>query len=471
MERMIVWRRASGIGPFHPGLVVLLLIAVLAARSGPARAATELRIASYNIKRLDAGTIVAAGDRLEKLRAVLDALEADVIALQEIRDRAALEAVFDPDAWWLVIDDDSGEYLDLAFAVRRPLVVAGIDDLDQDAGPEDFLCETEPDRLFPGARDVLAVAVTVPAEDGEVWILNVHAKARAGGRHATDARREDASRVLVDLLEREFDERLYVLLGDFNDTPDDRSLNILETGDPMALAGPEQIEGPFLVNLMEPLWVLDQCSYGRKSQDAIDEVTVDLVDAGARARNNERRGTDRNTGDALFDQILVPPSMHDRLVPDSAAIFAIPQAVVGNDTTRASDHLPVVASFLIERPLDDGDHDEDQGAGRLRITGLLPNPDGDDHGNEQVVLTNGTDAPIDLDGWTLRDRADNRYAFDPVTIAAGATVVFTMLEFSMPLNNTGDEIELRGPDGETVDRVEYPRSRVEPGVTIRFDDA
>ena len=59
---------------------------------------------------------------------------------------------------------------------------------------------------------------------------------------------------MVQLLETDFHEDAFILLGDFNDAPDDRSLNILETGDPNATAGPEEIAGPFLVNLMEPLY-------------------------------------------------------------------------------------------------------------------------------------------------------------------------------------------------------------------------
>ena len=48
----------------------------------------------------------------------VELLEADVIGLQEIADRAALELLFPPVGWRIVIEDDSGETQDLAAVVR-----------------------------------------------------------------------------------------------------------------------------------------------------------------------------------------------------------------------------------------------------------------------------------------------------------------------------------------------------------------
>ena len=46
---------------------------------------------------------------MEKLRQVISLLDADVIGLQEIADRAALQLVFPPDKWDILIDDESGD--------------------------------------------------------------------------------------------------------------------------------------------------------------------------------------------------------------------------------------------------------------------------------------------------------------------------------------------------------------------------
>lgn len=93
----------------------------------------HLRIASYNIKFLDANE---SASRVTAIKKVIDKLDAHVIALQEIDDRAALEKVFDKAKWQLVIDDESGDDQDVAVAVRAPLKVV---DGELNADDDDFL--------------------------------------------------------------------------------------------------------------------------------------------------------------------------------------------------------------------------------------------------------------------------------------------------------------------------------------------
>ena len=193
---------------------------------------------------------------------MIDLLDADVIGLQEIADRAALELLFPPQAWHLVIDDDSTDAQDVALAVRKPISVVGLPP-DLDADDQHFLFSSASNDLFPNRRDVLAVHVQMPDDPATFVVMVIHAKSRVGGRATTDARREDAARALIRVLERDFDDKDFILLGDFNDNPDDRSLNILETGDPNAPAGPEEIDGPFLMNVTEVPAARDQVSFGR----------------------------------------------------------------------------------------------------------------------------------------------------------------------------------------------------------------
>ncbi len=114
------------------------------------------------------------------------------------------------------------------------------------------------------------------------------------------------------------------------------------------VAGPEEIPGQFLVNLTEPLCAAGHVSHGLKS-DAIrkdDPNLVNTVDSASRMRNNRWRGTDKNTGDILFDQVLIPSWMTSAYVQGSCKVFDKAAAVKGNDTTRASDHVPVYADFV-----------------------------------------------------------------------------------------------------------------------------
>lgn len=425
----------------------------------PGVAQTEVRAATYNIRFLDVAELPTQGGRADSLKKVIRLLETDVIGLQEIDDRPALEAIFDPAEWQLVIDDDSGSNQDLAVAVRRPLEVVGFA-AHLDADDEHFLFEEESHLWFPNRRDVLAVEVRLQAEDVTFMVLVHHAKARAGGRAATDFRREEASKRLVQALETEFHERDFVLLGDFNDAPDDRSLNILETGDPDAPAGPEDDQGPFLVNLTESLYAAGHVSFGRKNND-VHEGKIDTLDPEARDRNNDARGTDAHTGDQLFDQILIPVRMVPRYVLGSTQVFDVAAAALGNEETRASDHLPVVAEFLFgeEPPVVEED-------GILQIVALLPNPVGEDAGNESVTIRNPGPSEASLDGCELRDRAENAFAL-PGTIAPGSDREIVMTTFSMPLNNSGDEVRLVC-DEEVLHVVQYTREQVVEGATIEF---
>ena len=89
--------------------------------------------------------------------------------------------------------------------------------------------------------------------------------------------------------------RFIVLVGDFNDNPDDQSLNILETGNAGAAGGEENIPGTFMINLTEPLLALGHVSYGLNSADIISGTDfVDTIDSGSRGRNNDHRGTNIN---------------------------------------------------------------------------------------------------------------------------------------------------------------------------------
>jgi hypothetical protein len=101
------------------------------------------------------------------------------------------------------------------------------------------------------------------------------------------------------------------------------------------------------------------------------------------------------------------------------------------------------------------------------ILSLLPDPVGNDQGREQVTLRNTGTAATNLSGWRLRDRAQNEFMLSG-TVAAGATVTITMATFSMPLNNSGDEVQVVDPSGVVRHQVRYEAAQVQPGVTLAF---
>lgn len=430
----------------------------------------QVRVASYNIYFL---TKNIKDERADNLRQTIAELNADVIGLQEIKDRDALELVFDPNEWSLVIDDDSGDDQDVALAVRKPLKVVNLNDdpEDLDADNDDFLFPQRnlPNDPYPNRRDALAVEVAVPGGT-RFHVIVHHWKSRFGGRAVSDPRREDAARLLVQELESRYDGKNVFIVGDFNDNPDDRSLNILEAGEPNAIGGPEAIDGPLLINLMEPLVAQDIVSHGVMPSSATNGRLNPAV-AGSRDKNNVMRGQDGHSGPILFDQILIPVHMKDLHVSGSTKVFDGLVARQGDNPadTAASDHLPVYADFVFDDSSMDAPTDDMPmpivAEPRLRIVGLLPNPSGEDRGKEKVWLKNTGDEDIDLAGWKLRDRAGNILNLDG-NIEAGEELAFTDSEGAMPLNNDGDEIVVVNPAGNVVDRFSYPRSAVSIGQVI-----
>ncbi len=130
--------------------------------------------------------------------------------------------------------------------------------------------------------------------------------------------------------------------------------------------------------------------------------------------------------------------------------------------TYGSDHLPVYADFGeagdIIIPPDEGD---------FRIAALLPNPVGQDAGNEEVHLENNTGSAVNLAGWKLVDRADNTFDLSG-TIQDGETLVIILSPNTMPLNNNGDDIKLVDTAGSERSFVSYSAADVIEGQLITF---
>jgi endonuclease/exonuclease/phosphatase family metal-dependent hydrolase len=437
----------------HTFAALALLVSLAPAALGQERV---IRVAAYNIQFLN--TSISAARRAN-LREVVQHLDADVIGLQEIADRAALQAIFPPSEWQIVIDDDSSDTQDVAVVVRRPLEVVMPGGLDADDG--NFLFPNPADNsFFPNRRDVLFVEVRVPDSGDTFFVMVNHLKARSEGRNTTEPRRVGAARDLVRVLRDRFDDRDFVLLGDMNDNPDDRSMNILETGDFNAQGGPEEADGPFMINLMDRLVAAGHVSHGRDSGDIVSG-RINTIDPESRDRNNEARGTDLHTGDILFDQILIPVEMGNRYVGGSAEVFDHEAALRGSGSARASDHLPVFAEFLF------GSEDPEPPAPQVRIVSLLPNPAGTDAGREQVTIGNTGASAVDLTGWRLEDDSGHRFALSG-TVAANSSRTITMTANTMPLTNSGDEVRLIDPAGAVRHRVSYTGAQAGSGQVVVF---
>jgi endonuclease/exonuclease/phosphatase family metal-dependent hydrolase len=310
-----------------------------------------LRIATWNIAWFGED---AHPERLANIKSVLSNIDADVIALQEIASRKALEQVFKGE-WEIGIIDDRSEPQETAIVVRKPLRIESVELIFEAAH------FNEP---FPGKRDVLRAVVATPGGN-RISFYVVHLKSRSGGRLNTDSRRIFACALMAAYI-RGKKEDLVVALGDFNDTPDDESVNILESGDLRAKGGMHRTKNPFMHNITEPLWEKDYVTIELRDRFRGSDMIAQAK--GARRENDRLRGVDYrfpqdvSIREIMFDQILVSPKMQ-LLFTGHADVYAGADALRGRPPrvrrggsgfveyedkgTLASDHLPVIADFRI----------------------------------------------------------------------------------------------------------------------------
>jgi endonuclease/exonuclease/phosphatase family metal-dependent hydrolase len=339
-------------------LCVALAVIAFAAKSFLATGATpnppadgEYRIATYNLGWLLDESSEA---RYRSLATVVESLRPDLLAVQEVESREALMRVL-PNGYEVAIADDPKEDQELGFAVRSPFRI-----LDYEV----LFASRRYDYAFPGRRNVLAVEVATPSGE-TIHIYVVHYKSRAGGRTESDDARIEASRLLLDHIQKNKRNR-FIVLGDFNDTPGDESLNILESGDPLGGRSEQEI-GEYLVNLQQPLYEDDFVTQGffREYRGSVTQPVV----RGAAEDNDRLRGThytfpaEVKVTEALFDQILVSVSLFPSVA--ETGIYAGGDALSGKvesiDRNREgdayvrrkgslpSDHLPVYADVRFGR--------------------------------------------------------------------------------------------------------------------------
>ena len=321
-------------------IIILLLF-------GGFAAGQTMKIATYNIYFLDEGI---SAERKANLQTVISALDADVIAFEEINNKAALENIL-PDNYDIAIIDDADEVQEVALAVRRPLEIRS----------QKYIYAAKSfDDAFPRSRNLLQVEVE--AIGGHYYFLVVPAKSRRGGRAQTDARREKASQLIVKHIRDNLAGEKVIVLGDFNDNPDDRSLNILEYGDAAAPGGIDTEDDTFLFNTTEQFLDRDYCSWGfnylYKNTTA---DTFSLTVLGAARENNKWRGIEKvdyyrdvRVKSILYDQILVSQNLKSRV--GDCGIFNKSVAARGKSSrikfqdgkliytlrgSFASDHVPV----------------------------------------------------------------------------------------------------------------------------------
>lgn len=169
------------------------------------------------------------------------------------------------------------------------------------------------------------------------------------------------------------------------------------------------------------------------------------------------------------------------------AEVTVGEAIPGVSVTRwpqRSAGAPMVAHDSIsDQPSSPGTLADGRGLGTFDepaftvvLNEVMVDPEGTDRGQEYVELVNLGPGMADLTGFSLDDEAGTRHVFDGVVLAPGEPVVVwdTAPPAEVPgavasstgylaLNNAGDALWLRTPEGETHDTVGWDGSA--PGVS------
>lgn len=223
----------------------------------PLRAQTDLRVVSYNIKH---GLGNDGALDLARTAEVLNKLEPDVVGLQEVDEKATRSESVDQAAFLgkqLAMQHSFGSFMDfqggrygMAILSRYPIL------------------ESEQIRLPEGNEPRVALVVTVRLPDGRrVTFVNVH----------FDWVRDDAFRFQqATVLKKYLDSQTLpiILLGDFNDGPDSRTVRLLGKG---ALEADKPEEDRFTFSATQPrkeidfLFGLPAAAWKCQQVDVVDE--------------------------------------------------------------------------------------------------------------------------------------------------------------------------------------------------------
>lgn len=271
----------------------------------------EVVIASYNLLNLfdehddpyhdDEGTPTKPREELERLAESIRALNADVIAVEEVESRAYLERfvnVFLPEMGYrdvVLFEGNDGRGIDVGLISRIPVGEV----------------RSRRHLRFPGHdggttkfnRDVVAVTLEPKnAEPFEVWV--VHLKSNAGGREEAEPIRLAEARELRRLLDEELTKDAaarIIVTGDFNDTYDSKTLQTI------------------VGNSVNALW-----------------------SAGSDLKNPEMVTYNKGEYRSVIDFMLCSPEMARKFVKGS---YRNPQGAV---ETTGSDHNPISATFQLK---------------------------------------------------------------------------------------------------------------------------
>ncbi|MFH1098588.1 MAG: lamin tail domain-containing protein [Candidatus Uhrbacteria bacterium] len=171
----------------------------------------------------------------------------------------------------------------------------------------------------------------------------------------------------------------------------------------------------------------------------------DDTDDGSSDDSSDDSGDDDSSGDGTDDGATPPADTDDGAADDSGST----DDGTGNDSDSSSED-------------DQADQQQNTSGGAssplpisypsyVRINEFVSDPD---DGDEWIELINIGDAPVNLASWIIEDGTETRTILN-AAIGTGEQRFYVIYKPKGRLNNSGDRIVLRDPNGRAVDAVSY----------------
>lgn len=96
--------------------------------------------------------------------------------------------------------------------------------------------------------------------------------------------------------------------------------------------------------------------------------------------------------------------------------------------------------------------------GDVVFESVLPNPEGEDAGNEKITLRNTTTEPVSLAGWTILDAGGSEKPLPDLIIESDGSLVLSSSDFRVTLNNSDESLTLFDATGNFIDEIKWKSS-------------
>lgn len=197
--------------------------------------------------------------------------------------------------------------------------------------------------------------------------------------------------------------------------------------------------------------LVDKLGYG-EAADKENNPALNPPENKSLVRDPAGRDTDDNGADFALNDTPTPANRltgaDENSDPETDPVADIPDANTDDQTTEDTGAAP-------ENPETPAETEEgaDYHLGQILINEFVSDPA--DNAVEFVELYNPGRAPADLTGWMLEDGSGAKTVLSGHIGASGDDRFFILEKPKGNLNNAGDIIILRSPDGTLIDRVSY----------------